>query len=589
MFTVMKLLAGTTKLPALAAVAGLVLGLVCRPQSGPKASLDRESAGKNSTTARAGKSPAANRNVRRESGPTTLFLNELASVPASRCEELFRELVAQNDPRRWLELEAVFRRWMELEEPKELLARLAADLKSNSIWAAPFFEAWASINYAAAVAGTPDGAFSDIRELVAIRRGDPAFLNESVGYLDFDDSEMVNALATLGQNDPELSKGVATCNHGKPDSNAYLIAAVARGWAAKDPAATLDWLKSLELTDDNRTRALNELFLVWMKQDLAGATAAIKANGLDAKSTNRIRSDDPLSYLANPGSAASQIFLGNHLDPFLGLSSLYQQLSKFPVDWDQRQSAQPPINYDGWFCTDPAKAAEEATRLPPGKVRDFIVSYICGQWADRNPEEATAFAKSQGIAAPHVRDEPSAAMAQAALSSPEEFFAGLFAPREPGSALPGSLRKLAEKWAAADPVAAAEWLISQPESVTYTYETNSAAKSLLNNTLGYHWARYDAIGVSNWVEDLPDGPRKTEAWSAANHYVGEYCPDLAFSISADIPHGETRMNFLKSDLKKVAGKVGQPAARELVRTTNISLEERAVLIQALDDMAPKPR
>lgn len=585
----MKLLAGTTKLPALAAAAGLVLGLLCRPQADPKSWLGPEPVGKSSTSPRTGKSSATDRGTRRGSGPTTHFLNELAAVPAERCEELFRELVAQNDPRRGLELEAVFRRWMELEEPKELLERLAADRKSDSLWAGPFFEAWASINYAAAVAGTPDGAFAGIRGLVAIRRGDPSFLNGSVQIWDFDDSSVVNALATLGQNDPELAKGVSTFNNGKPDNNADLIAAVARGWAAQDPAATLEWLKSLELTDDNRKQALNELFRVWMKQDLAGATAAIKANGLDAISANRIRSDNPLGYLANPGSAASQIFQGNHLDPFLDLASLYQQLSESPVDWEQRQSAQPPINHDGWFCTDPAKAAEEATRLPPGKARDFIMSYICGQWADRNPDEATAFAKSQGIAEPYVRDEPSAEITQAALSSPEEFFAGYFAPREPGIALPGSLRNLAEKWASADPLATAEWLISLPESVTYSYETNSEAKSLLNNTLGYHWAANDVIGASNWVEDLPDGPRKTEAWSAANHYVGEYCPDLAFAISAEIVHGETRIKFLESDLKKVAQKVGPPAARELVRTTNISPEERAVLIQALDNMAPKTR
>ncbi|MES2921091.1 MAG: hypothetical protein V4819_06085 [Verrucomicrobiota bacterium] len=585
----MKLLAGTTKLPALAAAGGLVLGLLCRPQSGPKSSLDREPVAKNSTAARAGKSPVGNRSARRESGPTTVFLNELASVPAGRCEELFRELVDANDPRRALELEAVFRRWMDLEEPKDLLARLAAERKSDSIWAAPFFEAWASINYAAAVAGTPDGVFSEIRSLVAIRRGDPSFLNSLVQIGNSDDSPMVIALTTLGRDDPELAKGVATCNHGKPDNNADLIAVVARGWAAKDPVATLEWLKSLELTDDHRTQALNELFLVWMKSDVSGATAALKANALDAKSTNRIRSNDPLGYLATPGSSTSQIFLGIHLDPFLDLASLYQQLSKSPVDWEKRQSAQSPIDHDGWFCTDPAKAAEEATRLPPGKARDFIMSYICGQWADRNPDEATAYAKSHGIAVPYVSDDPSAAMVQAALSSPQEAFAGFFTPREPGVALPGSLKTLAGKWAAADPQATAEWLISQPESVTYSYEANSEARSLLNNTVGYHWVRNDAIGASNWVEDLPDGPRKTQAWFAAHGDVGDYCPDLAFAISADILQGDTRIKYLESDLKKVAQKVGQPAARELVQTTNISPEERAVLIQALDEMAPKPR
>ena len=139
-----------------------------------------------------------------------------------------------------------------------------------------------------------------------------------------------------------------------------------------------------------------------------------------------------------------------------------------------------------------------------------------------------------------------------------------------------------------EPQAAAEWLIAQPESVAYDFQSNPMAKTLLNNALGYHWARVDAVGASSWVGDLPDGPRKAEAWLAMNHHVGEYCPDLAFSISANLLHDESRNGILENNLKKVAEKVGSPAARELLQTAGLSEEERAALNVALDGMAKKP-
>ncbi|MEO5916469.1 MAG: hypothetical protein ABIS50_19690 [Luteolibacter sp.] len=511
----------------------------------------------------------------------------MAGISASRCEELFREICVSGEFPDVIRLEFVFRRWLELEDPKQLLARLAAEKQiQQRTWTGPFFEAWAAMDYKGAIAGTADnGGFSEVRTLVALRRRDPSILSESLQIGDPDKSAVAKALALLGRNDPELARNVAT-GKGKPDNNADLINVVAGGWATQGPQAALDWVKSLDLSADNRLKAFNKIFAEWLKLDLAAATEAFKSSDL-ASEVNRGKLDESLEVLRAPETARSQIFNGVHLDPFLDLAGLYQKISATAIDWDQRQSVNPPIDHDGWFCTDPARTAEEASRLPPGKARDFIMGYICGQWADQNPEEATTFAKLHGLPPPYVREEPSAEMVHAALAAPEETFANLVSPgQEPMDA---NLAKLAEKWAAADPQTAAEWLIARMDVADDATAAKTAQSSMYQNFLGYYWAKVDAAGASEWLENLPAGPRKTEACLAMADGIQTYSPDLAFTVSANILEGETKMRMLGSAIQKVAEKIGPPAARELLGNSGLTADEQATLGKVIDGMKPPAR
>jgi hypothetical protein len=102
-----------------------------------------------------GRSPGARLERPLRSSPTAVFLKETEGISASRCEELFREICAEKESRDAIRLQAVFRRWMELEDPEDLLVRLAAVKEiERGIWSGPFFEAWAAIDYKGAVAGT---------------------------------------------------------------------------------------------------------------------------------------------------------------------------------------------------------------------------------------------------------------------------------------------------------------------------------------------------------------------------------------------------------------------------------------------------
>jgi hypothetical protein len=175
----------------------------------------------------------------------------------------------------------------------------------------------------------------------------------------------------------------------------------------------------------------------------------------------------------------------------------------------------------------------------PGKARDYLMSYICAQWADRNPEEATAYAKLHGLKPPILREEPSTEAIRSAIAAPEETFANLISPTT--GEIDTNLIVLAQKWAAVQPQAAAEWWIAQPDPTGNDESTKGPRSVHLGNLLGYHWARVDAIGASEWLESLPAGPRKTEVCQAMSHYLGTYSPDLAFTVSAKILEGETKL------------------------------------------------
>lgn len=509
--------------------------------------------------------------------PAARLLHALADADAARCEEMVREMTVNGAPVDPLKLEAVFARWMELAKPLDILAVVKASGIEDRRWTSPFFEAWAAGDYAGAMAGSVGaGDFSGIRALVAMRHSDPAFLDESFDVDDVDKSLTADALAALGRNDPELAKGVATRHGSKPDQNVNLIAAIVRGWAERDPAAAFEWVNSLELDEGNRIEVLNPLLFSWMKSDPAAAAKA----AIELKySTGGLDSDKALSLLRAPDSPLAQAWLMNRADPFANVGDFYRRLSESPIDWDTAQIPMRAIDTNGWFATDPARAAAEAAELPPGKARDFLLATICAQWADRSPAEAVAFAEKHGLKPPRVRiDPPASQLGADPAATLAPFFAGA-GDRE-------RLRVLEEKWSQADPRAAAEWLMGQPESVSFDRATDGESRTLLDNALGYYWARIDANGATEWVASLPNGPRRDTAWQAMKYFVGEYSPDLVFTVSAQLVGGERRMQTLETDLKAVARKIGVPAAREILEIVYLNDAESAELAEFLENLKP---
>ncbi len=567
------------KVPLIAAVGGLALGLLLRKlpsaaSANPDPIAASSVAGNSHKTGKSGRLGGAT------GSPILKFMDELSTATVGRCGELFDEMLAARDGRRDLELQAVFARWMELVEPATLLETLKTedDGKGLGFWSSAFFEAWAAKDPAAAMAGTTKNSeFAQSRALVSMRRGDGSFLTENLEIWDSDRSAIADGLTVLGMDYPELAKGVADYKGGKPDGNGKLIASVASGMARKDPRAALEWVQSLGLNAENLKEAANSIFGVWLRNDWDGAMAAAKSTSVDTFRGGSF--EDSWSQLRDTNNATNLQALMIRQNPFADVKDLYQRISEASVDWKNKPISYLAIEGDGWFVADPGRALAEAEGLPPGKARDFLMKNLCELWADRHPEEAAVFAEAHGL---QIRLSRHVSDVEAIGANPAATLSALVSEGDADTEIPQKLMTMAMRWAESDPQSAAEWLLGRPDSVVYNYQSDPTSATLLSNTLGYSWAKVDAVSASQWVQDLPEGQRKSEAWDAMRGYVHEYASDYAFISSVSILQGDRRLDSLKSDLGKVVSSIGLPAARELLQTTEMAAEERAVLQKSLE-------
>ncbi len=571
--------------PWLAGAAGLLLGMAVRgifgepaPETSPGAHRSDAAPspqGRSSTTA------TAPRN-----GPVTRLLRELSGASAERCEELVRAHLEPGSGGRAIELEAIFRRWMTLEAPERILERFPDDNSSTWISEFSFFLAWAAFDEAGAMdASRHPGRFAAARALFAIENGYPGFTDYLSGRTLSLSSESKASLAltTLARDRPEIARGIAAANFPTAREKADGIEAVARGWAGSDPQAAFDWLQSLRLDGVDLAKAFNAVFGEWMKGDLPAAQAAFESSGLN-----------PLA------GGASNVFgrshhAGSHLrhavgsDPFMDVATLHRHLSESDIDWEKTNFILPEIQHDGWRPTDPSAAAAEIAKLPPGEVRDYLMGCISHLWLTHDRDAALDFAERNGIRSPHldrVRGEPDEEMHRAAREAPEETFAALFdeSGNAPDDIARGHLYDLAAEWSARDPEASTEWLLTQPIPDGWGQHA-----MLLQNSLGYYWARQDATSACLWLESLPeeDPALRAKAWRAMEDYVTSYSPDLSFAISAAYLEEGNRSSFLEKQLNAVRGRIGYGAALELLKNPHLSAAESAALAEVLRNPAPK--
>lgn len=319
----------------------------------------------------------------------------------------------------------------------------------------------------------------------------------------------------------------------------------------------------------------------WCTTDLPAARKALEASGLDATALGQ-----ELMALVAPPNAMTRATLALARDPFLSAAGLYQSLESAGIDWEKSFPLPGAINRDGWYTPDPATAASEAEKLPPGKIRDAIFNAIAENWLVHDPQKACEFADQHGIkiAERELQKFPGVEMREAASADPEGTFAELMSTAGGnGSARSGQLRTLALEWARMDPEGVSEWLIEEMENradPSAPFDPNL----LFSSTLGYSWAKFDANEAITWMDELPDGPAKSAAWLAMSPYVSEeYSPDLAFEISAQVADGEVRSGLLKQSLLEINRTIGAPAALAHLDSPDLSAEESAALRQTLQD------
>lgn len=573
--------------PSLAAAGGLLLGLLLRSEpsgneADPTANLRPEQSRPSDPSA----SPLA-------SGPASAFLREIMGASAAGCETRALEFFENGGARKEIEMEALFRRWLAFESPDEILSKLnKLDGPMQTDWNAAFFHAWVALDEAAAMADTKYAQICPARALFAIAHADPAFASyfthtsrsSSFG------GKAAAALTKLARDRPEVASLIAD-SEVSAAMKTKGIAAVARGWAMSDPEAALAWVQSLDL--DKPETHFAKVFAEWIKTDPSAANAARERLGLTKASlADNSIGNQALQAMTAPQAAANQINLALHRDPFMGVAGLYEELSAQDIDWEKPGYLGPAIDHDGWYGVDPAADAQAATQLPPGKTRDYIMAAICQNWAAHDHSAALQFADENGLASTYLdrlKNKPTEEMRQTVFASPEEHVALLFDPdaAPPDGMSRDQLNEVAKQWTEADPIAAAEWLITQ-DIPKWDEPGGPEASLLFSNTLGYYWARIDPLGASRWVEALPDGPNKSRAWSAIREHVTRYSPDLAFQLSAAWSDSSSREGLLTRQLETVVKTIGRPAAVELLNSPDLSPQERATLNENLNSADDGP-
>ena len=366
-------------------LGGLALGWLCQPltrhakRGGPETpTIGAEAqASKQRTRLDRGRSTA-------KPGRSTEFLRDAATADTGECETQVLEILASEDSNRSVELETVLRRWMSLEEPEQLLIRLDQLTKGKiwQRWTGPVFNAWVATDYTSAMA-TPAklDQFSHARKIAAIEHLDPNFAD----YLKLEDSsfresvDLTQALRVLGRDHPELASSLSTSDLRNSDIRAAMNWVVG-GWASSDPASALAWVQGLKLSPAESGWQLRMVFGEWSRIDRSAARNAMTAAGYDESTFGQLGGihslPAELTGLLAPATPTTEIQLELSKNPFLDVAGLYEKLEASGIDWEKPGYLQPSINHDGWYSPDPAAAAAEAEKLPPGKLRDFLFKTI---------------------------------------------------------------------------------------------------------------------------------------------------------------------------------------------------------------------
>ncbi|QJE96551.1 hypothetical protein [Luteolibacter luteus] len=575
--------------PVLAGASGILLGVVCQRaiEDPQRSSSNSSDASRQATSSTTPTPPAASP----DPGATTRLLREISSLSAEDCRSRVLEYLESGKTGLDLEMEAIFRRWLSLEKADQIIDQLSDPKASiSSRWLAPFFLAWVAIDEKAAMDAARHSQFRAERALHAIAIHDPSFIEHLKGESDLLErqSRLRVALFSLGRDAPEIARSISTAELSS-DFKKRALVSVAQGWASRNPAAAFEWTRSLNPAEEPGRSVLHAVMTEWCEHDLEAAKKAWASIELpDTEQRPGFSRADPPAplLLTQSGFAAGHIAAALARDPFLDVAGLYRALSEADIDWDKPGYFAPAIDHDGWYPADPGAAAKEAEKLPAGKARDRLLELICNTWAKHDLNAAADYARSRGVESSYIatlRDKPTEEMRREAFSKPEETFASLFSADAFGPEDKDSPRlyQLAQEWAGRDPQAAAKWLSEQDLPADGKGSRDANIDMLFSNTVGYYWARTDPVGVTQWLDSLPDGRLKSRAWGAAHERVAEYSPDYAFTLGAAWSEGESRMRNLEADLKAVSKNIGTPLAMALLDSPGLSAEERVTLENAL--------
>ena len=211
-------------------------------------------------------------------------------------------------------------------------------------------------------------------------------------------------------------------------------------WAARDPVAALDYVR-FDLRGDRRAQGLSLVFKTWARRDPRAAWGWVTRN-MPGATPNL---DEVIGEVgrSEPALAAELV---------AGWASMHPGTAQ-----EVYLAAIRGMAYAGSF-TEAAQVIEGAV-IPGAGERDDLVTYLAGQWARYQPEQAAEWARQlpPGPARDQAMTSLSIAWADSDPSGAAKFAFSLPA----GTSRERALEEVVSKWLTVDPAQARDWVINQ--------------------------------------------------------------------------------------------------------------------------------
>ncbi|MEZ5325054.1 MAG: hypothetical protein R3F19_08315 [Verrucomicrobiales bacterium] len=318
---------------------------------------------------------------------------------------------------------------------------------------------------------------------------------------------------------------------------------VGQEWAESDPESALAWIKTAQLSSYERENMRSSALKGFAKRDPAAALEMLSTMDASTRAKHlpdtiqALASRDPAAALTwireePPGYAKNRavekaigslankapeetLQLAREFPELAGnvLGSAFYNLSRNDLpgaleklkEWDGTDHYRDALQNvaSAYSNQDPDGALKWAMALPE-EQKSNIVRSVIGNIANDDPLQAAS----------HLDK----------LANPEN-----------QSNHDNAVSSIASSWARRDPVAAAEWVQSMPDS-------NGRNNGL--QTVADRWARVDPVGASEWIAALPAGESRDFAASALINNIQNDDPEMAIAWSENLTNPDQRQQSL---------------------------------------------
>jgi len=138
---------------------------------------------------------------------------------------------------------------------------------------------------------------------------------------------------------------------------------------------------------------------------------------------------------------------------------------------------------------------------------------------------------------------------------------------------------VADRWASANPEAAAEWAVELPESDNIRRQAVERVAD--------RWLKYDSLSASEWIADMPAGKARDAATGELVRNISDNDPASALSWANSVGN-EGYQTHLMEEVIDSWHEVDPNAARSALQSTDLSARQREKFKEILGTSVAPP-